>query len=198
MDASGWCPDPRCDGPLKPPSCKNGSGGGSSGGSSSSSSSSSGSDRSDSSGASSYSGGDGEASYVNYQYNEAQVEGDSSGEADYGEARVSDGVTNVSTSTTARSRFNMFWAFASLAAVGTLIGIFLLKKNKKKSEEDELDHQLTQSVSKRLEKLLEGKTVHAIHDDGVGPSFLEVGSKGSPVLAASLAKKKRSKKEENI
>ena len=60
---------------------------------------------------------------------------------------------------------------------------FLLQKSK---SEDDLDHQLSQSVSRRLEKLLEGKSVPPVHDDKLAaPSFIGTG-KDAPAVPPSM------------
>ena len=58
--------------------------------------------------------------------------------------------------------------------------------SQKSKSEDDLDHQLSQSVSRRLENLLAGKHVHPVHDGAaVGPAFVKSASDG-PLVPPSL------------
>jgi len=119
--SSKFCPEPHCDGPLKPPHCHK-SGGGSSSGGSSSSSSSSASSRSDSGG----------GSYVDTDGAEdrSYAEGEESeGDTEYSEARVDNPSSNSEGDSEVTSRFGWLWAVAAMAAVGSVIGAFLMKKN---------------------------------------------------------------------
>jgi len=184
----GLCPKPHCDGPLKPPSCSS-SGGGSGGGGGSSSSGSS-------SGGGGGGGGSGQASYVNYDGANANyadgsyVENAAVSGGDH-DVDFSDGVSSTSRSSGGSSRFNFLWYLLAGAAVTTLVGGFLVKKrqSQEEDEDDEFEHQLSQSVSRRLENLLAGKGVRPIHDDKPGPAFVELGKDGTaPTLESVLPK----------
>jgi galactokinase/mevalonate kinase-like predicted kinase len=65
--------------------------------------------------------------------------------------------------------------------------ILTVPTQRKASDDDELDHQLTSSVQRRLQKLLQGKSVSPIHSVGEGPSFVGVGSSSAAALSAPLS-----------
>ena len=173
-DSSGWCPEPNCDGPLKPPRChkNNYSGNSGSSTSSSSNSSSSNSGNSGSSSSGSYSGGNGgEAQYTDYQYEEEAVYEDGEGEgAEYAagnfDYEAGSGANHGDSIKEPTRAFNPMMYIVGALAVAGVVGAFLMKKNKSKSdEEDEIDHQLSQSVQKRLESLLAGKSVPPVNEE---------------------------------
>lgn len=135
-DGTGWCPEPHCNGPLKPPGCQHHEYSGGSSSTTKSSSSSSG-------GSSSKSGGS--AQYADYQYNEdyQTVNDDgtsnaSSGNADdaTGNADAATGNRDYSVGTGANgdkvaeasgSSHLLMGLLAGCAVVG-VIGAFLMKK----------------------------------------------------------------------
>ena len=57
-----------------------------------------------------------------------------------------------------------------------------LKKKQTRRVDDDLEHQLSQSVSKRLEKLLAGKSVSPVHDETVASTAFVGAGSDAPVV----------------
>jgi len=185
--SSNWCPDPHCDGPLKPRSCDNngsgGSGGGGSGGGSSSGGNKSGAS-SDYSGNSYYTNDD-----TNYYY---------SGQSSYSNENASGASDNNGNTGTTQPRqsSNLFWYYliAGGATVAIIAGLAVKKRETETEQlsEENLDHELNNGVAKRIGLVAAGKTVLPVHKSSQSIKFVDTSKSsggGRRGVSATASKK---------